>query len=101
RKEMYTQVLAGLPHLSELLRDATPKMEVGSEANWSYRTRQFYGDRMLMVGDSAAFVDPLFSTGVLLAITGARFAAEHADAALRDGDFSEARFASYQESCIS
>ena len=101
RQEMFTQVLAGMPHLSKLLKDARPTMPVGSEANWSYRAKQFYGDRMLMVGDSAAFVDPLFSTGVLLAINGAKFAAEHADAALTDGDFSAPRFASYQEACIS
>ncbi len=101
KQEMYTQVLAGLPHLSKLLASATPKMAVGSEANWSYRAKQFYGDRLLMVGDAAAFVDPLFSTGVLLAINGAKFAAQHADAALTDGDFSEARFAPYQAQCLS
>lgn len=101
RQDMYDQVLSGLPHLTEIMRGAKPLQEVGSQANWSYRCSQFYGDRMLMVGDAAAFVDPLFSTGVLLGINGARFAAEHVDAALRDGDFSAQRFASYQESCIS
>lgn len=100
RQEMYTQVLAGLPHLSKLMRDAKPLQEVGSQANWSYRVTKFYGDRLLLVGDAAAFVDPLFSTGVLLAINGARFAAQHADEALRDGNFSEERFASYQQSCV-
>lgn len=53
-----------------------------------------------MVGDAAAFVDPLFSTGVLLAINGAKFAAEHADAALTDGNFAAERFAGYQAACV-
>ena len=100
RDDMFAQVLGSLPHLSELLSTATRKMKVGSEANWSYRAKRFYDDRLLLVGDSAAFVDPLFSTGVLLAINGARFAAEHADAALTANDFSSARFESYQASCI-
>ena len=100
RQEMYDQVLGRMPHLQKLMTHAKPLQEVGSQANWSYRTTQFYGDRMLMVGDAAAFVDPLFSTGVLLAINGAKFAAQHADAALRDGDFSAQRFVKYQESCI-
>ena len=52
-----------------------------------------------MVGDAAAFVDPLFSTGVLLAVNGAKFAAAHLDAALTDGDFGAERFAPYQEQC--
>ena len=99
KQEMYTQVLSGLPHLTKLMRDAKPLLEVGSQANWSYRAKQFYADRMLLVGDAAAFVDPLFSTGVLLAINGARFAAEHADRALTDCDFSAARFAGYQTAC--
>jgi len=100
RQEMYDQVLAELPHLSKIMAPGKKIQEVGSQANWSYRCDKFYGDRLLMVGDAAAFVDPLFSTGVLLAINGARFAAEHADAALRDGDFSEQRFQSYQQSCV-
>jgi len=100
RQEMYDQVLAGLPHLKQLMRSAKPILEVGSQANWSYRAKQFYGERLLMVGDAAAFVDPLFSTGVLLAINGAKFAAEHADAALTDGNFAADRFASYQEACV-
>lgn len=101
RQEMYQQVLRGLPHLSALMKDATPLQEVGSQANWSYRCKQFYGERLLMVGDAAAFVDPLFSTGVLLAINGAKFAVEHIDGALTDGDFSAERFAPYQQQCIS
>jgi flavin-dependent dehydrogenase len=101
KKEMYDQVIAGLPVLTHLLRDATPKMDVGSQANWSYRCKEFCGDRLLLVGDAAAFVDPLFSTGVLLAINGARFAAAHIDAALTDGNFAAERFASYRDQCLS
>ena len=100
RHEMYHQVLGSLPHLSALMKDAKPILEVGSQANWSYRCKQFHADRMLMVGDAAAFVDPLFSTGVLLAVNGARFAVEHLDSALTDGDFSSERFAPYQQQCI-
>ena len=42
---------------------------IGTTGNWSYRCRQFYGDRFLLVGDAAGFIDPLFSTGVLMAPT--------------------------------
>ena len=99
KDEMYYKVIDGLPVLKHLLRDGQAMMAVGSEANWSYRCSKTYGDRLLLVGDAAAFVDPLFSTGVLLAITAAKFAAEHIDSALTDGDFAEARFAQYQTQC--
>jgi flavin-dependent dehydrogenase len=97
--EMYQQVLATLPHLRHLMRDARPHFEVFSEANWSYRSTRYYDDRLLLVGDAAAFVDPLFSTGVLLAVNAARLAAEHVDRALAEGDFAAARFAPYQAQC--
>jgi flavin-dependent dehydrogenase len=99
-QQMMEQALEHLPHLKHFLRDATRILEVGAQGNWSYRSSQFYGERLLMVGDAAAFVDPLFSTGVLFAINGAKFAAAHIDAALGDGNFSAERFAPYQDECI-
>jgi flavin-dependent dehydrogenase len=99
RAEMYAQVLETLPALKEMLKDARPLIPVGSEANWSYKTGRTYDDRLLMVGDAAGFVDPLFSSGILLAVNAAKSATEHADAALRDGDFTAARFAAYEAQC--
>jgi flavin-dependent dehydrogenase len=98
--EMYAQVLDGLPHLKHLMRDARPCIEPFSEGNWSYTVERTYGDRVLLVGDSAAFVDPLFSTGILLATNAARRAAAYADDALRDGSFDAERFAPYQVECV-
>ena len=98
--EMYAQVLDTLPALKHLMRDARQTIEPFSEGNWSYTVKQTYGDRWLLVGDSASFVDPLFSTGILLSTNAARRAAEHVDAALADGDFRAARFASYAEKCV-
>lgn len=98
-EEMMTQTIAQLPHLRRYVEGATRILPVGAQGNWSYRSSQFYGERLLMVGDAAAFVDPLFSTGVLFAIHGARFAAAHIDAALTDGNFAAERFAAYQDEC--
>jgi flavin-dependent dehydrogenase len=99
-EKMMDAALEHLPHLKRYLKNATRFFPVGAQGNWSYRASHFYGDRLLLVGDSAAFVDPLFSTGVLFAVQGARFAVQHLDGALSDGDFSAARFAPYQEQCI-
>jgi flavin-dependent dehydrogenase len=99
-EELYLDTIERLPHLKHFLRGATRFLDVGSQGNWSYRSKIFYGERLLMVGDSAAFVDPLFSTGVLFAINGAKFAAEHIDGALKDGNFSAERFKAYQDQCI-
>jgi flavin-dependent dehydrogenase len=95
-EEMFDIALDATPHLRSRLTNATRILEVASQANWSYRCRQFYSERMLMVGDAAAFVDPLFSTGVLLAVNGAKFAADRIDGALTDDDYALERFAEYQ-----
>jgi len=99
-QQLMEQAIEQLPHLKHYLRNATRFLDVGAQGNWSYRSSSFYGERLLMVGDSAAFVDPLFSTGVLFAINGAKFAAAHIDAALTDGNFAADRFAPYQDECI-
>lgn len=98
--EMYAAALEATPHLRHRLRDAKAILPVGTQGNWSYRSREFYGDRLLCVGDAAAFVDPLFSTGVLLAVNGAKFAAERIDDAFKAEDFSAARLAPYQDQCL-
>jgi flavin-dependent dehydrogenase len=100
-EEMFYAALESTPYLRErVIGRAERVLPIQSNGNWSYRSRVFYGDRLLLVGDSAAFVDPLFSSGVLLAVSGARFAAEHIDAALTAGDFRAERFAPYQEQCL-
>ncbi|SNX88251.1 flavin-dependent dehydrogenase [Streptomyces sp. TLI_55] len=53
--------------LKELLRDARQAAGYRSARDWSYTNERFYGDGWVLVGDAAAFVDPLFSTGVALA----------------------------------
>lgn len=99
-EELFEAALAATPSMQELLRGATRVRPVGTTGNWSYRCKQFYGDRFLLVGDSAAFIDPLFSTGVLMAAYGGRFAAHAIDAALTAGDCSASRFAAYQQQAL-
>jgi flavin-dependent dehydrogenase len=99
-EQLFAEALKATPATARLLEGATHVEPIGTTGNWSYRCRQYYGDRFLMVGDAAAFIDPLFSTGVLMAVYGARFAAEAIDNALKDGDTSAERFAAYQEHAI-
>jgi hypothetical protein len=50
---------------------------------------------LILAGDAFAFLDPVFSSGVFIALRSGEMAADAADAALADGDFSAARFAAY------
>jgi flavin-dependent dehydrogenase len=86
------------PPMRRLMEGATPVFEVRAAADFSYRVGEIVGDGWLAVGDASGFVDPLFSTGVHLALRGAAIAAPLVDRALADGDVSRARFAPYERS---
>jgi flavin-dependent dehydrogenase len=58
--------------------------EVRVTGNYSYDATTIGGAGWMLVGDAFAFLDPVFSSGVYLAMSGAEQAAEVVDAALRD-----------------
>jgi len=57
--------------------------QVHVTGNYSYDSRQIGGPGWMMVGDAFAFVDPVFSSGVYLAMCGAEQAAQAVEMALR------------------
>jgi len=65
---------------------------------YSYRAENCAIDGLVLVGDAFAFLDPVFSSGVFLALKSGEMAADAADAALKNGDTSATAFASYGES---
>ena len=67
------------PALAERLRDARLVSEVTATGNYSYHSERMYGDRHIMLGDAFAFVDPVFSSGVMLAMNSAFLGAEAVD----------------------
>ncbi|MCL4209694.1 MAG: tryptophan 7-halogenase [Phycisphaeraceae bacterium] len=63
--------------------------------DYSYRSRHCARDGLVLVGDAFGFLDPVFSSGVFLALQSGWMAADAIDAALRAGDVSAGRFADY------
>lgn len=59
------QGLLGNAHLVHIARDQ--KRDVCAIQDWSYSSRQITGPGWAMVGDAAGFVDPVLSSGVMLA----------------------------------
>jgi flavin-dependent dehydrogenase len=58
--------------------------EVRVTGNYSYDSKQMGGPGWVLVGDAFAFLDPVFSSGVYLAMSGAEQAADVVTAALRE-----------------
>jgi flavin-dependent dehydrogenase len=58
--------------------------EVRVTGNYSYDSTRMGGPGWVMIGDAFAFLDPVFSSGVYLAMSGAEQAAAVVDVALRE-----------------
>ena len=84
------------PLMRERMAQAKRVTEVRAVGDYSYRNTRLHGDRWLLAGDAAGFIDPIFSTGVFLAIHSAEKAASAIDAALRHPWQRSLRFWNYQ-----
>lgn len=69
------ETLHAVPALAARMRDAVLVGGPHVTGNYSYACTRVAGPRWLMAGDACAFVDPIFSSGVLLAMSGAEHAA--------------------------
>jgi len=73
-------------------RQVTPMY---TAANFAYAVDPIVGDRFLCVGDAVAFVDPIFSAGVFLAMAEGEMAAKEIVEAFHSGRFEARRFGGY------
>lgn len=77
------QTIKQCPSTWSRLQQAKITANVHATGNYSYTCTRMYGDRWLLAGDAYSFVDPVFSSGVYLAMNSATLAAEVMDARLR------------------
>ncbi|PWI64476.1 hypothetical protein PCL_09631 [Purpureocillium lilacinum] len=73
--EYYKQCLAMAPRIEELLSEAELIPDAKSAADWSYTASTYHLPNARICGDAGSFIDPLFSSGIHLAITGGLSAA--------------------------
>ena len=89
--------IAAEPVIRARMAAATRVTPVHSTGDYSYRNARFAGERWLLTGDAAGFIDPVFSTGVFLAMATGEQAAEAIDAALHDPAVRGRRFGIYEK----
>lgn len=76
------RTLQGIPAVWARMEDAQRIAPVHATGNYSYGATRMCGPGWLLVGDAYTFVDPIFSSGVFLAMDSARRGAALVDAAL-------------------
>jgi len=96
REGFFWDTVASRPDLLKVLKQAGQVRPFKTEGDYSYGMRQITGDGFVLIGDAARFVDPIFSSGVSVALNSARIAARDIIAAARAGDFGKARFTNYE-----
>ncbi len=79
------------PGVQRRLEGAERVSKVYVTADFSYRSRRIAGDGWVLAGDAFGFLDPVYSSGVMLALRSGEYAADAVHEALLAGDVSGAR----------
>lgn len=85
------------PHFRDILEGATRVTQVYATGDYSYRNTKLVGPRWMLAGDAAGFIDPVFSTGVFLAVASGEQTADAIDAALTKPSRAAGLFAAYEK----
>ena len=89
--------IAHAPTTTQMLQEATLVSGPFVLKDWSYISAEVVGDGYILVGDAACFVDPLFSSGVHLALMAGILAAAYVTTALKDPGMRQAAGHVYKE----
>jgi FADH2 O2-dependent halogenase len=92
--EHYVQSNKGL---AQAMAGAVRLNDYKTEGDYSYSMNRFIGDGWVLIGDAARFVDPIFSSGVSIALYSAKYASERIRTAFETGDFSVEAFRPYEQ----
>jgi len=68
KDQFYAAEIAEATCLSQILSESIPEHETLSIGDYSYSVKQKFGDNYAMIGDAGAFLDPIFSSGLFVAM---------------------------------
>jgi FADH2-dependent halogenase len=95
--EIFDNIVKSSSHLRWRMENARLVDVIHATGDFSYYNRTLTGPRLLRIGDAAGFLDPIFSTGVFLAMYSARLATKIIDKALAKGNDGSRDFAKYEK----
>src|SRR6185312_1864080 len=95
REDFFWDSVKTRPELYEALQASKQVRPFKEEGDYSYNMKQICGDGFVMIGDAARFVDPIFSSGVSIALNGAKLATRDIIAGLNNGGCKREAFDPY------
>ena len=90
-QQIFDAEAAQCPALLERIEGAEQLHKLRTVKDFTYHCRRMAGPGWILVGDANGFLDPIYSSGVFLALKGGEFAADSINAALDADDVSAER----------
>lgn len=87
--------IANCPGMARRLENAERVAQIYTTADFSYRSKRCSGDGWILIGDAFGFLDPLYSSGVMLALKSGELGADAVHEALAAGDTSSAKLGTF------
>ena len=99
--DVFTRICQSSTEMRERMKSSRLVSPIQATSDFSYRNRRLVGPRLLRIGDAAGFLDPVFSSGVYVAMYSGRLAARAVIASLAAGDDGRRRFLKYEKTVFS
>jgi hypothetical protein len=96
REQIYADAVAQCPAVGDRIAQATQVTGYFVTKDYSYRATENAGNGWVMIGDAYAFLDPLYSSGVLLALRSGEMAADAIVDGLGRGDTSRMQLGAWK-----
>lgn len=84
-QQLLERTIAASPWVAEKMKDAERITQIHARKDFSFRMKNMVGPNYALIGDAAGFLDPIFSTGVFLAMKSADLATAAVAERLRSG----------------
>jgi flavin-dependent dehydrogenase len=84
-EELFQHIVQTNPAVLDRMKNAERVGAIQVTSDFSYKNRSLFGARLLRVGDAAGFLDPIFSSGVFIAMRSAQLATDAIAEAIRTG----------------
>ena len=94
-QKIFTEELAKCAPLQQRLEGAKQLFPIQTTKDFSYRASRIAGNNWVLVGDAFGFLDPVYSTGLFLALKSGEMAADVIIEAFHKNDFSETQLGSF------
>ena len=99
-QKIFDEELEKCQPLKQRLEGAKQLFPIQTTKDFSYRASRIAGQNWVLIGDAFGFLDPVYSTGLFLALKSGEMAADVIVEAFRENDFSETRLGSFGQTFV-